>query len=290
MPAIQKPKFPKSMTYSRIRELLEVSTTDEINALIEAISALTAEDIDQIAELNAILTDANLVQDTDSRLTDSREWTADLVSQEDAEAGTSTDPKKWSAKRVSQAIAALASSGGVSGPGSATDNAIVRFDGSSGDTLQNSSITVDDTGVATFPTAGNITIGSATTRARFQRGSMGAVVAYGYDIITSTGPHGLVLDTNKDFTFASDPNTASTFDVGYGWKEAGVAKISDGSTGYGCLALESLELESFTIATLPDEADYEGRICQVSDPASGKAPFVYSDGTDWRYVMDNTTV
>ena len=36
-------------------------------------------------------------------------------------------------------------SGDVSGPGSSTDNAIVRFDGTGGKTLQNSIVTIDDT-------------------------------------------------------------------------------------------------------------------------------------------------
>ena len=37
-------------------------------------------------------------------------------------------------------------SGDVTGPGSSTDNALARFDGAGGDTLQNSGITVDDSG------------------------------------------------------------------------------------------------------------------------------------------------
>lgn len=45
--------------------------------------------------------------------------------------------------------------GTVAGPGSSTDNAIVRWDGTGGDTLQNSSPTVDDSGnVALGNTAG----------------------------------------------------------------------------------------------------------------------------------------
>jgi hypothetical protein len=40
--------------------------------------------------------------------------------------------------------------GGVTGPGSATDNAITRFDGTSGAAIQNSSASVDDNGAGTF--------------------------------------------------------------------------------------------------------------------------------------------
>ena len=46
---------------------------------------------------------------------------------------------------------AQSGAGGVTGPGSSTDNAIARFDGTSGGAIQNSAITLDDTGVLGFP-------------------------------------------------------------------------------------------------------------------------------------------
>jgi len=45
-----------------------------------------------------------------------------------------------------QLESATSGSGDVNGPGSATDNALVRFDGTGGKTVQNSGITVDDSG------------------------------------------------------------------------------------------------------------------------------------------------
>ena len=45
-------------------------------------------------------------QGNDSRLSDSREWTASTVSQAEAEAGTATDRRAWTAQRVRQAIVA----------------------------------------------------------------------------------------------------------------------------------------------------------------------------------------
>lgn len=44
------------------------------------------------------------VDKTDSRLNDSREWTASTVSQSEAQAGTSTTRRAWTAQRVRQAI------------------------------------------------------------------------------------------------------------------------------------------------------------------------------------------
>jgi hypothetical protein len=54
--------------------------------------------------------------------------------------------------RINGANVALgAGGGGVTGPGSSTDEALARFDGTGGSTLQNGTITMSDTGVLTFP-------------------------------------------------------------------------------------------------------------------------------------------
>jgi len=44
-----------------------------------------------------------------------------------------------------------AAGGGVTGPGSSTDNAIVRWDGAGGTAIQDSAVTIDDTGAITAP-------------------------------------------------------------------------------------------------------------------------------------------
>ena len=50
--------------------------------------------------------------------------------------------------------------GDASGPGSSTDNAVARFDGTGGKTLQNSSMTIDDNGdVIVGGTTPTVTIG-----------------------------------------------------------------------------------------------------------------------------------
>ncbi len=49
----------------------------------------------------------------DSRLSNSREWTASTVTQADAEAGISTTRTAWTAERVKQAIASLGPTNGV---------------------------------------------------------------------------------------------------------------------------------------------------------------------------------
>jgi hypothetical protein len=48
----------------------------------------------------------NVILGNDTRLTDGREWTADIVAQAEAEAGTATTARKWTAQRVRQALLA----------------------------------------------------------------------------------------------------------------------------------------------------------------------------------------
>ncbi len=50
--------------------------------------------------------------------------------------------------------------GAVTGPGSSIDNAIARWDGTNGDTIQNSLVTIDDSGNLTLP--GTVTVGSSS--------------------------------------------------------------------------------------------------------------------------------
>jgi hypothetical protein len=47
---------------------------------------------------------ANAVSTSDSRLTDSREWSAETIGQAEAEAGTATTRRAWTAERVRQAV------------------------------------------------------------------------------------------------------------------------------------------------------------------------------------------
>lgn len=89
------------------------------------------------------------------------------------------------------------SSADVSGPGSSTDNALPRFDGTGGKTLQGSSVVVDDSnnmsGVANITATGTPTLGG---------------LAYP----TSDGSNGQVLTTNGSGTlsFASSGGSADT--------------------------------------------------------------------------------
>jgi len=83
----------------------------------------------------------------DQKLTDKSALTAvattDVMHVVDV-SDTSADPAGTSKKSTVEDV--LAGAGGVTGPGSSTDNALARFDGATGKIIQNSTITLTDAG------------------------------------------------------------------------------------------------------------------------------------------------
>lgn len=77
------------------------SVRTKINSVIAEVNALGTA-----ADLNVGTTAGTVCAGDDSRLSDSREWTASTISQAEAEAGTSTTRRAFTAERVFQAIAA----------------------------------------------------------------------------------------------------------------------------------------------------------------------------------------
>lgn len=82
------------------------------NAVSAAAQDLTPAEARTVMELGtAAVADtgtgpSNVILGNDSRLSDAREWSAETVSQVEAEAGTATTRRAWTAQRVWQAIAA----------------------------------------------------------------------------------------------------------------------------------------------------------------------------------------
>jgi hypothetical protein len=80
-----------------------------------------------------------------------------------------TDQKLYSKKTDGTVIlvgSGLGGAGDVQGPASATDNALVRFNGTTGKVIQNSSATMDDSGNLTLSATGHVTIPKGTTAQR----------------------------------------------------------------------------------------------------------------------------
>jgi hypothetical protein len=74
-------------------------------------------------------------------------------------AGTIDFGDNLSVSAISAGVVTVTASGGsgdVSGPGSSTDNAVTRFDGTTGKLIQNSLVTIGDDGAIVAPQAGSI--------------------------------------------------------------------------------------------------------------------------------------
>ena len=244
--------------------MIQQSTQSTSRSFIAGLGFALSEDVYSRDAVDGLV--ATLVHDADPRLVDARDWTADVVSQEDAEAGTSTDAKKWTPQRVAQAIAALAGGGGID------------------------PVTVDGSGIMTFPTTGNVTIGSGSTRARLSRSTAGSgtLVAFGYANIASMGTHGICITNSRQFSFCSDPNTLSGNNTGIAEDSAGVVRISDGGSGRGSLVADLVSLGEYTTGTLPTPTS--GFPLATVTNGTKDVPLVQWDSTAWRYVIDGGLV
>lgn len=98
-------------------------------------------------------------------------------------------------------------SGDVVGPASAADNAITRYDSTTGKLIQNSSATVDDNGTINIPTGQTYNInGSAHTH---------AYAANSFSTIAVSGQSDVIADSSADtLTFAAGSNVTLTTDAG----------------------------------------------------------------------------
>ena len=128
------------------------------------------------------------------------------------------------------------SSGDVMGPTASTDNAIVRFDGTTGKLVQNSVVTIDDTGNTDFAQtpvlySGDGTVKSGRLLGRYSYRTATPTTAYYYDLNNSN------TITSADVLFASklvtlidstitNANALTAFGTSYGAKNAGVSFVS----------------------------------------------------------------
>lgn len=94
-------------------------------------------------------------------------------------------------------IAASSGSGDVVGPASSTDNAIARFDSTTGKLLQNTTTTLSDNGFLTFPSGGYLGGTSATDTLYLTAPGDG-------DYIILDASAGISMYTAQDITLTSD--------------------------------------------------------------------------------------
>lgn len=98
--------------------------------------------------------------------------TARLLGRSTASAGAIEEITVGSGLTLSSGTLSASGGGDVVGPASATDNALARFDSTTGKLLQNSSITVDDTGLLGLPAGVRQTFAPNATNAGLNVGSV----------------------------------------------------------------------------------------------------------------------
>ena len=96
-------------------------------------------------------------------------------------------------------------SGDVVGPASATDNAIVRYDGTTGKLVQNSGATISDTGTVNIPAGQTYNINGVPVGG----GGVGSILTAGRILTTATVGGGLTVYAPLVALNASTLNTAS---------------------------------------------------------------------------------
>jgi hypothetical protein len=171
---------------------------------------------------------------------------------------------------VVQTIASKAGAlGDVVGPASATDNAVSRFDLTTGKLIQNSLVTISDTGAISAPVDASISgltvgkgVGSVNTATVVGAGAMAA---------TNTGANNTAIGFQS-----SNANTS-----GAGNTSVGHHALRVNSTGSNNTALGALSLAANTTGTFNTGVGYAA--LQVNTTAS------YNNAFGWLALSANTT-
>lgn len=242
---------------------------------------------------------------TDPRLSDSREWSAETVSQAEAEAGIATTRRAWTSQRVRQAIVAWWGS-------------VSTLFGRSLINSADASAARNSLGLGTAATATITTSADDVTAGRVLRVGDGGFLStasspiiaemdntatptgtkrYANGISTGTKPVGAAANAILYFERFNGSITRQLWtDVTGGatipprtWIRTSYATNTwtDWSQIYQQADPQPIVLTSFTLATLPSAAANPRLQVYCSNLADQAAP-VFSDGTNWRRVSDNS--
>jgi len=233
------------------------------------------------------ITDA--VVSSDSRLTNSREWSADTVSQAEAEAGTATTRRAFTAQRVFQAIAAWwatitvgtskiangavtnakLASGSVTGDKLALTGDVVSVGGLSSAVSTRQFLAspfgfyLQDNSVKLFyvDSTGSVTVGTwAATAIAVDRGGTGATtaaaartnlgLAIGTDVAASSHTHAQLHDRSHAITSTSD-HTATAWRVFHSNGSGQVVELAFGDSGQALISNGASSAPSFGAVQKP---------------------------------------
>lgn len=132
-------------------------------------------------------------------------------------------------------IAATGGSGDVVGPASATDNAIARFDGTTGKLIQNSAVTIDDT-------TGSMTFTGSSARIR---GDFSGIIN------SSAGLFFQNSSTNSD-TYLTTIPTSSSFGMTSGYQAYNSSDVNNSSYARFTIKSDQLLIQSASLGTGTD--------------------------------------
>ena len=159
-------------------------------------------------------------------------------------------------------------SGDVTGPGSSTDNAIARFDGTGGKTLQNSGPTIDD--------SGNLTIGDDTGNAYFSNHGSHDIIIWTNEG-TNSGKIRVRDGLNADISI--DPNGTGAVEISAAYKlptavtgsnDYVLTAQTDGSTAWAAAGGGATELSGLS-DVLIDATNWVGGFL-IQTNSGGSAP------------------
>ena len=153
-------------------------------------------------------------------------------------------------------VISATATGDVTKAASSTDNAIVRFDGTTGDTLQNSAITIDDTG--NLVTTGQLWYSNVfndfntldtTVDASIYHGMFAHAHTEGHAYFAHSGNWKQILDVDAVLNDLSDTNI-TTVQSGQFLKWSGTQWINDDFSTSGTLSFSALETSGTGTITL----------------------------------------
>ena len=155
--------------------------------------------------------------------------------------------------------------GDVVGPASATDNAVVRYDGTTGKLVQDSTVTIDD--------SGNVGVAGAITNTKYFAGGGGGANPGGL------GGSKYVMDwfdgSHRSFSYGADASTNGA----WAWN----SQRSDGTNAVAVMSLDSTGLNStaigattastgaFTTLSATSTANNAGQVALLLQNADGNA-------------------
>lgn len=204
-------------------------------------------------------------------------------------------------------------SGDAVGPSSSTDNAVARFDATTGKLLQNCVVTIGDTG--NIAGVGTVSCGAITTsgqiigtesRLNLSSGVGGQLAGYisTTPLFSASTSGGFRLQNTVSFGFAnvaggidnaadvkwSRGSTGPTFDVcaAGGIRSRNLANSADAALTCEAITASGLMCCGvYTFATVPSASSNTGKFLRISDRAQKHA---YSDGTNWRFFGDDVII